>query len=140
MTTKIPLQDYKINVKQKLAALWTGVLFCYVYGDFFTLFVPGRMERLMEGNSGAGASTPFTLLIYAVMMSVPSVMIFLSLFLTPTINRLLNIIFGTFFTFIMLLIVITTKGEWMLFYRYLGIVEIVLTFLIVLLSWKWVRE
>lgn len=131
------LTDYQINVKLKLAALWTGVLFCYVYGDFFALFVPGRIDRL---NNGSGASTPFVLLMYAVMMSVPTVMIFLSLFLKAKINRLLNIIWGSFFTIIMLLIVATTKGEWMLFYIYLGIVEIVFTSVIVVFSWKWPRE
>lgn len=137
MSTKTSLQDYKINVKLKLAALWTGVLFCYVYGDFFTLFIPGHTEQL---NSGSGASSPAVLLMYAVMMSIPPLLIFLSLFLTPKINRILNLMFGSFFTLMMILIVATTSGKWMLFYIYLGLVEIILTLVIVWLSWKWPRE
>lgn len=134
---KTALLDYQINIKLKLAALWTGVLFCYVYGDFFTLFVPGRINRL---NDGSGASSPFVLLMYAVMMSIPSVMIFLSLFLNARLNRLLNIILGIFFTLIMILIVCSTSAAWMLFYIYLGIMEIILTSVIAFLSWKWPRE
>ena len=46
------LEDFKINIRIKLSALWGSVMFCYVYGDFFTLFVPGRIKGLADGTSG----------------------------------------------------------------------------------------
>jgi hypothetical protein len=98
-TTKTnDLQDFKINVRVKLSALWVSLMFCYIYGDFFSLFVPGRIQGLMNGQSGAGPTTPFVLLAYAVLLSMPPLMIFLSLVLKPKVNRLINIVIGIFFT------------------------------------------
>ena len=137
---KHELQDFKINVKFKLSALWASVMFCYVYGDFFTLFVPGRIENLIDGNSGAGKTTPVKLLLFAILMTLPSLMVFLSLALKPKINRWTNLSMGLFFTAIMILVVATSIDQWMLFYIYLGIIEIVITLLIVWHAWKWPKE
>lgn len=133
------LQDTPIHVKFKLSALWASVMFCYIYGDFFTLFVPGRIQHLMEGNSGAGDTTPLKLLLFAILMAIPPLMSFLSLILKPRINRMLNLLIGLFFTAIMVLVVATSMGTWMLFYTFLGIIEITITSLIVWYAWKWPR-
>lgn len=130
-------EDFRINIKFRLAALWTSLMFCYVYGDFFSLFVPGRIQRLMDGNSGAGETTPIMLLAYAVLLATPALMIFFSIALKARLNRLLNIILGSFFTLVMILVTATSLGEWMLFYTFLGIVEIILTCIIVWQAVKW---
>jgi len=140
MSNTQQLVDFKIDVKFKLSALWAAVMFCYIYGDFFMLFVPGHIESLMKGNSGVGATTPVKLLTFAIMMTVPSLMVFLSMALRPTINRILNILFGILFTAIMVLITATSVGEWMIFYTYLGIIEIVLTSIIVWYAFTWPRN
>jgi len=131
------LQDLKINIKLKLSALWVALMFCYVYGDFFTLFVPGRIQGLINGQSGAGKTTPAMLLIYAIMLSVPPLMIFLSLVLKPKVNRVANIFTGIFFTLVMILVVLTSLEKWMAFYIYLGILEIIITCLITIYAFKW---
>lgn len=140
MTNANDLKDFKINVKLKLSALWVAVMFCYVYGDFFSLFVPGRLERLMDGNSGMGATTPMKILMFAILMTLPSVMVFLSLVLKPKVNRLVNLSMGVFFTAVMILVVATSLGDWMIFYTYLGIVEIIITSLIVWYAWRWPKH
>ncbi len=38
------LEDLKINVKIKLAALWASVMFCYIYADYFGLYEPGKLQ------------------------------------------------------------------------------------------------
>lgn len=90
------LQDFPINVKFKLSALWASVMFCYVYGDFFSLFLPSRLQNLLNGESGVGATTPLKLLMFAVLMTLPSLMVFLSLALKAKTNRRLNIALGIF--------------------------------------------
>lgn len=134
------LQDFSINVKFKLAALWTSVMFCYVYGDFFSLFLPNRLQNLMNGESGVGATTPLKLLMFAVLMTLPSLMVFLSLSLKAKTNRRLNIALGVFYTAVMMLVGAASIGEWKIFYTYLAVVEIILTSLIVGLAWSWQRE
>jgi Family of unknown function (DUF6326) len=136
MANKV-FEDIKINIKIKLAALWTALMFCYVYGDFFSLFVPGRIQHLMDGNSGAGETTPITLLLYAALLSLPALMILLSVILKARPNRILNITLGIFYTLVMIMVVITSLGEWMIFYTFLGVVEIILTCTIVWQAIKW---
>lgn len=131
------LEDVKINVKIKLALFWGALMLCYLYGDFFSLFVPGRIKGLMEGQSGAGPITPVVLLLYALMLSIPPVMIILLTIAKPKIIKVLNIIAGLFFTVVMLLVVATSISKWMIFYTYLGTLEIIITLTIVRYAWKW---
>jgi hypothetical protein len=138
-TSTSNLEDFKINTRIKLSALWTAVMFCYVYGDFFSLFVPGRIQGLMDGRSGVGDTTPVKILMFAILMTIPSLMIFLSLVLKPALSRWANISMGIFFTAVMILVVATSIDEWRLFYTFLGIVEIMLTCIIVGYAWKWPR-
>jgi hypothetical protein len=136
MANQIP-EDIKINIKLKLAALWTSLMFCYVYGDFFSLFVPGRIQNLINGDSGAGETTPVMLLLYAILLTLPALMIFLSVTLKAKVNRILNIIVGVLYTLVMILVVTNSMSEWMIFYIFLGVVEIILTSIIVWKAIKW---
>lgn len=131
------LEDIKINLKIKLAALWASLMFCYVYGDFFSLFVPGRIQNLINGNSGAGETTPTMLVSYAILLALPALMIFLSVALQARVNRILNIIMGVLYTLVMILVVSSSISEWMIFYVFLGVVEIILTCIIVWQAAKW---
>jgi hypothetical protein len=56
--------------------------------------------------------------------------------LKPRLNRWLNISLGAIYTLIMM---ITMPGAWE-FYIFLGIIEIVLTALIVWHAWKWPKH
>lgn len=133
-------ENVRIDVKLKLSALWASVMFCYIYGDFFSLFVPGRIDSLMNGNSGAGTTTPLKLLMFAILMTLPSVMVFLSLLMKPKINRWTNVSMGIFFTAIMVLVVVTSIDKWMIFYIFLGATEIAITLLIVWYAWNWPKQ
>ncbi|NRF38057.1 DUF6326 family protein [Pedobacter foliorum] len=136
----IHLENLPVGVKIKLSALWASVMFCYVYGDFFSLFVPDRIQKLIDGHSGVGTTTPYSLLAFAMLMTIPSLMIFLSLVLKPSINRSANIGIGSLFTLIMILILFTTTSKWMIFYSYLALIEIILTSLIICYAWKWPKQ
>jgi Family of unknown function (DUF6326) len=130
------LEDIKIHVKLKLSALWVSVMFCYIYADYFGLYVPGALQRMLEGKMGPlGPTTQGVLLGTSVMMAIPSVMVFLSLVLKPNLNRWVNIILGVIYTVIILI----TMWDWA-FYVFLGIVEGVLTALIVWHAWNWPKQ
>src|SRR5262249_10904797 len=96
------VRDVVVEVKFKLSALWIATMFCYVYGDFFSLFVPGRIESVVDGRMGIGSTTPENLLAGAVVMIVPSLMIVLSIVLRPRWSQWLNIVLGTVYTLMML--------------------------------------
>lgn len=131
------LEDLKIHARIKLSLLWTALTLCYLYGDFFGLFKPGRLEGMIQGKMGPlGQTTQGVLLGTSVMMSIPCLMVFLSLVLKPQASRWANIFFGAIFTVIML---ITMPGSWN-FYIYLGVVEVVLTASIVWYAWAWPKQ
>ena len=133
-----PLEDVKIPVKVKLAALWTSVMFCYVYGDYFELYIPGKLQGMLQGQMAPlGPVTQGVLVGTSILLAVPSLMIFLSIALPPTFSRWLNIVAGLFYTGIMLLIAI--GGGWA-FYVLFAAIEVVLTLLIVWSAWRWPRK
>ncbi len=131
------LENPKVNVKIKLAALWASATFCYLYGDYFELYAPDKINSLITGENVL--DSPTKLLIASIVMVIPSVMVAASIFLKPKINRILNIIFGTIFTIMQVLIGIISTHEWYLFYVFLAFLESILTALIVWYAWKWPR-
>lgn len=136
MDTKPTFQDFTINIKLKLTCLWAAVTLCYLYGDYFELYVPGKVKDLGIGRNLL--DTPLKLLAAALLLAIPALMVVLSIFLKPQLNRLLNLTFGVFYTFLMLLIAIANLGDaWMYFYVFLALVEASLTMLIVYHAWRW---
>ncbi|HEV2765711.1 MAG TPA: DUF6326 family protein [Pyrinomonadaceae bacterium] len=132
-----PLDDIKVNVKLKLSALWASVMFCYVYGDYFWLYAPGKLQDILKGNMAPlGPVTQGVLLFTSVSMAIPAVMVFLSLALEAKLNRWLNIILGALYTAFVL---VTMPGAWA-FYLFLGGVDVLLTSLIVWHAWRWPEQ
>jgi Family of unknown function (DUF6326) len=130
------LADIKVHVRLKLSALWCSVMFCYIYGDYFELYQPGKLQQMISGRTALGPATQGTLLGMAMVMAVPSVMVFLSLVLPPQVNRWLNIILGALYTLIMILAIL---GSWY-FYIFFGLIEIILTVSIVCYAWTWPKQ
>lgn len=131
-------EDVKVHVKLKLAGLWTSLVLCYLYGDYFGLYKPGKLQGMLDGIGVAGAPTTQGVLLGAsILMAVPSVMVFLSLVLKPRANRWMNMILGVIYTVIML---VTMWGASWKFYVFLGTVEVALTATIVWYAWNWPRH
>ena len=128
--------DVKVHVRFKLFALWSSVMFFYIYGDYFELFQPGQLQKMITGKTPVGDVSQGLLLGISSVMVVPSLMPFLSLVLPPGIIRWLNIVFGPVYTVVMILVI---RGGWHYYVMY-GLIEIVLTLLIVWYAWNWPRS
>jgi hypothetical protein len=129
-------EDIRVHVRLKLFALWSSVMFFYIYGDYFQLWQPGQLQQMIAGRMPFGANPQKVLLGMAGMMVVPSLMPFLSLVLPVRLNRWLNIIFGVVYSLIM---IIAFWSGWY-FYILFGVIEIILTLLIVWYAWTWSKE
>lgn len=129
------LDNPKINIKIKLSALWTSLVFCFLYGDYFELYTPGKVDSLLTGNNVL--DSPITLLIASAILAIPSLMVALSVLLNAKLNRVLNIAFGILFTLMMLLIGIGSMTPWYSFYVFLAFLESFITIVIVWMAWKW---
>ena len=132
------LENSKVNIKIKLAALWTSVTLCYLYGDYFELYTPDKIDSLITGENNL--DSPIKLLIASIILAISSVMVAASIILKPKLNRILNIIFGTLFTLMMIIIGVYSTNEWYLFYVFLAFIESIITALIVWYAWKWPKE
>jgi hypothetical protein len=127
-------QDVRVNVKMKLSALWVALMLVYIYCDIFSLYRTGQIEGMISGRMGPFPVTQASLLSASILMIIPAVMVFLSLTLKPNVDRWANIILGVLYTFVNISNLI---GETWVYYIFSGVVEIVLTFLIVGYAWKW---
>jgi len=138
-TTTTTFEDPKINIKIKLAGLWASVMFIFIYVDYFGLFIPGFMRKVLEGevgHTGLEINQVF-LLTVILLMIIPSLMIFLSLVLRAKVNRLINIIAAIFKIVVVAAAMI---GETWIYYIFASIVELILLSLIVWYAWKWPRQ
>ena len=131
------LEDVRVPTRYKLAAIWTSLMFLYIYVDYFELYVPGKLQGMLEGKMAPlGPVTQGMLLGTSIMLAVPSLMIFLSVALKAAWARWLNVIFGVTYTAIELAV---ASGSGWTFYVSMSLVEVVLTVLIVWIAWKWPR-
>ncbi|MBS0556076.1 MAG: hypothetical protein JSR27_01530 [Proteobacteria bacterium] len=130
------LDDLKIHVRIKLSALWATLMFCYIYGDYFGLYVPGKLTGIIAGNGPVGPVSQNTLVATAIMLAVPGIMVFLSLVLPPRLTRWLNIILAAVYIGIMTL---TMPGAWS-FYLLLGGLEIAIGLLTIWYAWTWPKR
>ena len=126
-------KDFPINVKLIISSLWIAVMFCYVYGDYIQIYVPGILTDAMEVTA-ANEGMEIEFLAIALLMSIPSFMIFLTLVLKPSINRWVNIIIPALY--IILLVAVNLETTW-IYYLYLTAIEILLSIITVWYAWNW---
>lgn len=91
------LDEQKVNVRVLLAGLWTAFMFLYIYVDYFHLYMPGALEDMLAGRVFEFDISKGFLIGALVSVSIPAIMIFLSLGLPAKISRMTNIILGGFY-------------------------------------------
>ena len=133
-----PLEDVKMNVKIKLSGLWVALMFFYIYADILLFYRQGHIEGLIAGETGGMKITPAFVLGSAILMAIPSVMVFLSLALKAKVNRWANI--GVGIVYVAVLGATLFMGEITADYLFYAVVEAVLIALIVWHAWKWPKE
>ena len=138
MAGKRSLENLPVNLRIKLSLLWASVTLCYLYGDYFELYVPQKVAGLIDGKNLL--NSPEKLFAASVLLAIPAAMVFLSVLVKPLFAKWLNIVCGLFFTAIMLLIAITSIEPWLGFYVFLAVLESVITSLIVWHAWRWPRK
>lgn len=132
------LTNYKVNIKIKLAALWTALMFLYIYADFFQLMTPKKLEKMIDLQTPMGPTSPEILVIFSVILIIPSLMIFLSVFLKPQINKWLNICIAALYASMSILIIVSTLGsEWHTFYILFNLIEVFVFAMIIYQAWNW---
>ncbi|NAS11959.1 DUF6326 family protein [Poritiphilus flavus] len=131
-------ENPKINIRIKLAALWTSLMFLYIYGDYFELYVPDKVSNLSNGIQIL--DSPAKLFLASVSLAIPAIMISANVFLKPKICRWLNIVFGILLTITVVLVGSSSITAWYSFYVFYAALEAIISLTIVKLAWGWPIE
>ena len=92
MSATTHYQDYWINPRIKIAALWVSMLFIFVYVDLFSLYRGDVRADIEAGKMFAFTIGQGFLLGVTIYILVPSLMLFLSLVLPVRVTRAANIV------------------------------------------------
>jgi hypothetical protein len=126
-------QDYWINPRLKIAALWTAMLFIFAYVDLFGLFRSDVRADIEAGKIAAFTIGQAYLLGVTVYVLVPSLMVFLSLALPVRATRTANMLLAVLYA---VTVAGSAVGEWS--YFVLGsLAEAVLLAGVVYYAWTW---
>jgi hypothetical protein len=136
MTADTELEPSNVSVRIKISALWTSMLFVFVYVDLFSLYRPDVRADLEAGEVGGFTVNRSFLLGTTAYVVIPSLMVVGALVLRPRADRIVNIALGILYA---LTIIGGAIGEWS--YYVLGsAVEVALLAAIVYLAWTWPKE
>lgn len=133
-TPQIALEDSKVSLKLKLAMLWASLMFLIIYLDYFHLYMPGKIAYIQSGKVFEFDITQGFLLAAFVSVTIPALMIFLSVALPAKVNRRANIIIGSVFIPFTLF---NLAGEAWIHMLFAAVVEVVLLCLIIFYAWRW---
>jgi hypothetical protein len=134
--TETKFEPANVNVRIKISALWTSMLFVFAYVDIFSLYRPDFRADLEAGEVGGFTVNQSFLLGTTVYVVIPSLMVFWALILRPRVNRILNIALSVMYA---VSIIAGAVGEWN--YYILGsAIEVVLLAAIVYYAWTWPKE
>src|SRR5215210_4659335 len=129
------LEDIKVHVKLKLAALWASVMFVYVYVDILVFFKPGVIEDILAGVVWKFEITQTWALAALALMTIPSLMVFLSLALPARANRWTNIVVASLY--VVISIANAIGGAWVFYFSFAVIVEVALLSQAIRYAWQW---
>jgi hypothetical protein len=136
MTAETRFEPSNVNVRMKISALWTSMLFVFAYVDVFSLYRPDIRADLEAGEIGGFTVNQSFLLGTTVYVVIPSLMVFSALILRPRVNRIANIALSIVYA---LTIIAGAIGEWN--YYILGsAIEVALLAAIVYYAWTWPKE
>jgi len=127
-------QDYWINPRIKISALWTAMLFIFVYVDLFSLFRADIRADIEAGKIFAFTIGQVFLLGVTIYVVIPSLMVFLGLVLSARVTRMVNVVVAVLYA---VTIAGGAVGESNYYYILGSLIEVVLLAGIVYYAWTW---
>ena len=131
---QMALEDIKVNVKLKLAVLWTSFMFLYIYVDYFHLYMPGSIKDILAGKMFVFDITQVALLAGLASIAIPTLMISLSAALPDKANRWTNIIVAAVY---IPFVLFNLAGEAWVHMVFGAAIQVVLLLLIIRYAWRW---
>jgi hypothetical protein len=139
--TKAPnlLDNPPVPVQAKLAAAWTSFMFLYIYVDFFNLYKPGVVDGILNGLVWRFDVSSTLLGFMLASVSIPALMVVLSMTLPARVNRATNLVVATVYIPYSAFNAAGASWEWAFFYGLSIGLEVLLLAVILRSAWTWPR-
>jgi hypothetical protein len=142
-STKTPtptlLATPPITVQAKLAAAWTSFMFLYVYVDILNFYKPGVVDGILDGLVWRFDISATLLTVFLVSVSIPAVMVVLSMTLPARANRFINLVVASLLIPYSIFNAAGSTWEWAAFYAISIGIELLLLVFIIRSAWTWPR-
>jgi hypothetical protein len=138
-TTPNLLDNPPIPVQAKLAAAWTTFMFLYIYVDILNFYKPGVVDGILNGLIWRFDISSTLLTIFLVSVSIPAVMVVLSMTLPARVNRATNLVVASLLIPYSMFNAAGATWEWASFYGISIGIEVLLLALILRSAWTWPR-
>jgi uncharacterized protein DUF6326 len=133
------LEDGQVPVQAKLAAAWTSFMFLYIYVDHLGLYKPGVVDGILNGLIWKFDVSSTLLTIILVSVSIPALMVVLSMTLPARANRATNLVVATLLIPFSVFNAAGATWEWAAFYGLSIGIEVLLLAFILRSAWTWPR-
>lgn len=132
---RTPETDFPISTRLKLAFGWTSLQLCYLYGDYFELYVPGKVAGLANGVHNL--DSPFRLFLASLVLALPSFQILGCVLLSANWVKRTCIGLGLLMSLFTFLVGLASFSAWRSFYVLLAFAETGLGLFLVSMAWNW---
>ncbi len=133
------LENRQVPVQAKLAAAWTSFMFLYIYVDHLGLYKPGHVDGILNGLIWKFDVSATLLTIILVSVSIPALMVVLSMTLPARANRATNLVVATLYIPFSVFNAAGATWEWAAFYGLSIGIEVLLLAFILRSAWIWPR-
>ena len=129
--TQNQLDSSPVSVRAKLAAAWTSFMFLYIYVDVLGLYKPGVIDGILNGRIWTFDLSSTLLTVFLVSVSIPALMVVLSMALPARVNRVANLIVASLLIPYSIFNAAGETWEWAAFYGIsIGIEVLILAFIL----------
>jgi len=133
------LENRQVPIQAKLAAAWTSFMFLYIYVDHLGLYKPGHVDGILNGLIWKFDVSATLLTIILVSVSIPALMVVLSMTLPARANRATNLVVATLYIPFSVFNAAGATWEWAAFYGLSIGIEVLLLAFILRSAWTWPR-
>lgn len=133
------LENPPIPVRAKLAAAWTSFVFLYIYVDILNFYKPGVVDGILDGLIWRFDISPTLLTVFLVTVSIPAVMVVLSIALPARLTRIVNLVVAALLIPYSIFNAAGSTWEWAAFYAISIAIEVLLLAFILRTAWTWPR-
>ncbi|GAA1787450.1 DUF6326 family protein [Agromyces lapidis] len=138
--TPRPLDDRPLPVQAKLAAAWASFMFLYVYVDVLNFYKPGVVDGILNGLMWRFDVSSTLLTVVLVSVSIPAMMVALSMTLPARVNRAANLVVASLLIPYTVFNAAGTTWEWAGFYGISIGLELLLLAFVLRSAWTWPRS